>query len=791
MLRHNLLLIFRNFKRFKSTFFINLIGLSSGLACALLIYLWVNDELNFDKFHANDAQLFQVIERSEENGQVIIHEATQGPLAEAMAKDLPEVVSAVSVMSLAREGISLTMKNGEKTAKPTGIFASRSFFEVFSFPLTAGNPKQVFSDRNAIVISEVLAQNLFGTVEQALGKSIEWEVMGMKRQSAVAGVFEPLPANNTMDFDFVLTQELLLNEIWTNGQKWWNEGPQTYLLLKKGTGINQFNAKIANFIKPYFPETIFTLSARPYSSAYLYGNYENGVQSGGRIDYVRLFSLIALFVLVIACINFMNLSTAKASRRQKEVGIKKAIGSTRGTLIAQFLGEAICMALLSLVGAFGLAALLLSQFNSLTDKQLSLDFSPALIGAALGVTLLTGFLSGSYPAFYLSRFKPASVLKGQIKNSFGEVLARNGLVVFQFAISLILIVGVTVIYQQIEYVQSKNLGYDKANILYFDKEGKVSQTPEDFLAAMKKIPGVVNASAIQHNIMGGGASTYGIEWPGKSDKDLIDFTVRAVDFEMIETFGISIKEGRSFSKDYGAEDSKLIFNETAIKVMGLKDPVGTPVRMWGEDKTIIGVVKDFHIASLHEPIAPMVFMYRPENTTMIMAKIEAGREKETIDQLQQFYTAYNPGYVFNFKFLDDEYQALYLSEQRISKLSRYFAGLAVLISCLGLFGLAAFTAEQRTKEIGIRKVLGASVASVVGLLSKEFLKLVFIALAIATPLAWFFMQKWLSGFAYRIELEWWTFALAGLAAILIAFFTVGYQSIKAAVANPVRSLRSE
>ena len=273
MLRHNLLLIFRNFKRFKSTFFINLIGLSSGLACALLIYLWVNDELNFDKFHANDAQLFQVIERSEENGQVIIHEATQGPLAAAMAKDLPEVVSAVSVMSLAREGIFLTMKHGEKTAKPTGIFADKNFFETFSFPLASGNPKQALSDRNAIVISENVAQHLFGSVEQALGKSIEWEVMGMKRQSVVSGVFKKLPTNNSMDFDFVLTQELFLNEIQPIGQKWWNEGPQTYLLLKKGTDINQFNAKIANFIEGYFPETIFTTSVRPYSSAYLYGNY--------------------------------------------------------------------------------------------------------------------------------------------------------------------------------------------------------------------------------------------------------------------------------------------------------------------------------------------------------------------------------------------------------------------------------------------------------------------------------------------------------------------------------------
>ncbi len=478
----------------------------------------------------------------------------------------------------------------------------------------------------------------------------------------------------------------------------------------------------------------FLFSGHPiggYSSAYLYGNCENGVQSGGRIVYVRLFSLIALVVLIIACINFMNLSTAKASRRQKEVG------------------------------------------------------------AALGVTLLTGFLSGSYPAFYLSRFKPASVLKGQVKNSFGEVLARKGLVVFQFGISLVLIVAVAVIYQQIDYAQSKNLGYDKANVLYFDKEGKVSETPDDFLAAIKKIPGIVSASAVQQNMIGSGASTYGIEWPGKSDKDLIDFSVRTVDYGMIETLGISMKEGRSFSKDFGTENSKLIFNETAIKVMSLKDPIGQPVKMWGEEKTIIGVVKDFHIASLHEPIPPMVFMCQPEATSMVMAKIEAGREKATIEALQQFYQTYNPGYVLNFKFLDDTYQALYVSEQRISKLSRYFAGLAILISCLGLFGLAAFTAEQRTKEIGIRKVLGASVGSVVALLSKEFLKMVLIALVFATPLAWFLMEKWLSGFAYHIEIQWWTFAMAGLAAVVIAFLTVGYQRVKAAVANPVKSLRSE
>lgn len=793
MFRHNLLLIYRNILRSKASFFINLTGLSSGLACALLIYLWVNDERHFDKFHANDARLYQVMERSTENGQVVVHEATQGPLAEAMAKDLPEVAAAVPVMSLAKEGVTFVLKHGDKSVRSSGNFAGRHFFEVFSFPLVGGDPKQALSDRNAMVISHDLAINLFGTPGEAMGKTIEWEVFGQKKQSMITGVMEKLPDGNSMPFDFVLTYDLLLNEIWTNGQKWWNEGPQTYLLLNEGTDIGQFNAKIARFINGYFPETIFTLFIRPYSSAYLYGKYENGIQSGGRIAYVRLFALIALFVLLIACINFMNLSTAKASRRLKEVGIKKTVGASRNSLVFQFLGEAVLMAIVSQTVAFALVSLLLPQFNQITGKQLTLGYSPGLIGATLGITVLTGILSGSYPAFYLSGFKPVSVLKGRLKNAFGELLARKGLVVFQFAVSLVLIVAVVVVYRQVEYAQTKNLGYDKANMLYFDKEGKVAQNPADFLAALRKLPGVLNASAIQQNIVksGANASTYGIEWPGKTEKDLIDFTVRAVDFDMIETLGIPFREGRSFSGSFGAEESGLIFNETAIKAMGLKDPVGQPIKMWGEDKIIIGVVKDFHIASLHEPIAPMLFMYRPQNTTMIMAKIEAGREKETIDRIQEFYKNYNPGYVLDFKFLDDEYQAQYVSEQRISLLSRYFAGLAILISCLGLFGLAAFTAEQRTKEIGIRKVLGASAAGIAGLLAKDFLKLVVLAIVIATPLAWWGMSQWLAGFAYHINLQWWMFALAGCAAIGIALLTVGTQSVRAALANPVKALRSE
>lgn len=795
MLKHHLLITIRNLKKFKGSFLINLIGLSTGLACTLFIYLWVNDELHFDKFHKNDKQLFQIMELSKENNELVVHDGTQGPLADAIAKDLPEVESAVSVMSLEKQGMMVSLKTQDKSLKSTGLFAGKSFFNIFSFKLIQGNPGLVLNDKNAIVISENLAAGLFGSPAMAVGKSIEYELFGKKTPAFVSGVFEKVPANSTMKFDFVLTHEVLLTEIWPNGQKWWNTGPATYLQLKKGTDVAQFNSKIKNFIDKYFKENHFTLFTRPYSSAYLHAPYENGVQSGGRIEYVKLFSIIAIFILVIACINFMNLSTAKASRRLKEVGIKKAVGSTRAALIIQFLTEAVFMAFLSLILACIIVVLLLPLFNQITGKSLTITPNANLILLILGATFVTGTLSGSYPAFYLSGFNPVAVLKGRPKNSVGELLARKGLVVFQFMVSLVLIVSVMIIYRQMKYVQSKNLGYDKSNIIYFDKEGAISQNPETFITELKKLPGIVNASAMQQSVVqagpGNGASTYGISWPGKPNGLMIDFIVRAVDYDMIETLGITFKKGRSFSKAFGADSTNLIFNEAAIKVMGLKSAIGTPIKMWDQDMSIIGVVKDFHLSSLHEPIAPMVFMYRPSNTSTIMAKMDREKVKETVSALESFYNKFNPGYPFEYKFLDDAYQAQYVSEQRVSVLSRYFAGLAILISCLGLFGLAAFNAEARTKEISIRKVLGASISNVMFLLSKDFFKLVIIAVVIAFPLAWWAMNTWLSSFAFKIDIGISVFVVAFAAIVLITLLTVSFQAIKAAIANPVKSLRTE
>jgi len=500
-----------------------------------------------------------------------------------------------------------------------------------------------------------------------------------------------------------------------------------------------------------------------------------------------------LFILVIACINFMNLSTAKASRRLKEVGIKKVVGSSRGMLVWQFLTEAVVMAFLSLALAVVLVTLLLPVFRQITGVPLTVTLTPSLVAAILGTTLLTGSIAGSYPALYLSGFKPVAILKGKMPSSWGELLARKGLVVFQFSISLVLIVAVAVIYRQLEYVQTENLGYNRDNVIYFDKTGTIVPNQEAFLNGLKKVPGVVDASAIESSVvdMAGGSSTYDVHWPGKDEKVSTNFMIRSVDFHMIELLGIPVKEGRSFSPAFGAEDDKLIFNETAIRLMGLKHPVGTKVSMWGKDKTIIGVVKDFHLASLHEPIQPMLFKYDPGSTRMIMAKIRAGQERSALAKVEAFFKQFNPGNVFDYKFLDAQYQAQYVAEQRVSVLSRYFAGLAILISCLGLFGLAAYNAEVRTREIGIRKVLGASIAQVMILLSKDFVRLIGLAMLIAFPLAGWAMQSWLNGFAYHVHLGVWVFVIAGLALFVCALGTVSYQAARAALVNPARSLKAE
>ncbi|WP_028297205.1 ABC transporter permease [Olivibacter sitiensis] len=778
----------RNLRANKMFTLINLIGLSTGMACATLIFLWVTDELRVDRFHEYADRLYQVMEHSHNPISPNVGAHTSGLLAEALAEQLPEVEHAVAAKIRPESKI---LSVDEQEIRATVQYAGPDFFRIFSYELIHGNKDQVLLAKNAVVISETLAMSLFHSVDDVVGKTVMFQ---QDESLQVAGVFKTVPTISSAQFDAVLSLEAYI-EANPNVSRWDYNTVQTYLLLKQGTDIEQFNRKIANFQKdktdPSFSKYI-TIAAHRYADNYLYGNYEQGKQVGGRITYVRLFIIVAAFILVIACINFMNLSTAKASRRLKEVGVKKAIGAPRATLVRQYIGESMLMAFASLIIALLVVLVLLPQFNVLTGKQLTLAIDPLLIGGILGITVLAGLLAGSYPALYLSGFSPIAILKGKIAHTAGELWTRKGLVVFQFTLSVTLIIVVLVVYSQLDYIQTKHLGYDKQHVVSFDIEGKVQENLETFLSEVRRIPGIVNASSIGQSIVGGRQNSWTIdEWEGKPPDERIIFEMRPVNYGMIELLGVDMAEGRMFSEDYGSEDSKIIFNEAAIKAMGLKNPVGKTIGIQGTQLQIIGVVRDFHFASFHEQVSPLFFVLQPTWTHKLMAKIEAGRERETLTQLQNLYNTFNPGFPMEYQFLDDAYQAQYVAEQRVSIMSRYFAVLTVMISCLGLFGLAAFTAEKRVKEISVRKVLGAKVSQIVRLLSTDFIKLVLVSIVIASPLAWWGMNRWLDGFAYRVEIQWWMFVLSGFAAIAIAMLTVGWQAIRAAVANPVNSLRDE
>ena len=789
MLRHNLLIIYRNLKRNKSSFFINLIGLSTGLACALFIYLWVNDELHVDKFHKNDQQLFQVMKKAKgSNGEILTFEWTPGPLANALVEEMPEVERAVTVMPNANAAMGI-ISAGETHIKAIEQYVGQDFFNVFSYNLIDGNKNFVLSEKNGIVISDELARKLFNSTQNIIGKTVEWNQGELSGVYSVSGIFQKPSANSTAQFDLLFSFELF-REINTYVDQWTYGGPNTYILLKKGTNPEHFNAKIGGFLQQKTHEETQSLFIRRYSDKYLYGNYENGVQAGGRIVYVRLFAIIALFILAIACINFMNLSTAKASGRLKEVGVKKTVGAGRKTLIVQYLGESLMMAFLSFILAIVLVDVLLPEFSIITGKHLSLNFNFNVILTLIGITLFTGLVSGSYPALYLSGFNPTAVLKGKLNASLTELWVRKGLVIFQFIISVILIVSVLVVYKQIAFIQTKNLGFDKDNIISFKKEGRLTEHLETFLYEIKKMPGVINVSIYHPDLTVNRTGTNWVNWPGKDPQNNVSFKYLFAGYDFIETLSMELKEGRSFSRELSTEDSKIIFNETAIKSMGIANPVGQIIDLWGENKQIVGVVKDFHFESLYENLKPCFLLFSP-NEDNIIVKIKAGTQRATIARIQEFYKEFNQSLPFDFKFLDENYQALYESEIRIGVLSRYFAGIAIIISCLGLFGLATFTAQKRQREIGIRKVLGASEFGIITLLTNDFTKIVLSSMLISLPVSYFITKHWLNSFAYRIDIQAWYFISAGFVTLLIAWITVSAQAIKASLVNPTEALRHE
>jgi len=786
MLKHSLLLIYRNFLRAKGFFLINLVGLSTGLVCTLLIYLWVRDEVSMDKFHAKDSRLFQVMEFQQYADEIMTTTSTPGILAETLKEEIPEVEYAATTTWIS----PFTLSVAENNVKANGFYVGEDFFNIFSYPLIEGKPDEVLKDKTAIVISRELAKKLFNTDENVIGKTVEWQ---HKRTYQVTGMFDKV-TSSSYQFDFVLTFEDFkdTNE-WVTS--WGNNGPPSFLILREGSNAAAVSDKIKDFVKKKNTEgeSNVTLFLKPYSERYLYGRYENGKQSGGRIEYVRLFSIIAVFILIIACINFMNLSTARASRRAKEVGIKKSIGAQRQSLVVQYISESMVTSLLSLLVAVAVVWMFLPAFNTITDKKIVFTLNdPQLLVILLGITMFTGLLAGSYPAIFLSGFKPAAVLKGELRGSWGELWARKGLVVFQFALSVILIVSVLVIYKQIDFVQSKNLGYKKDNLIQLPIEGKVETSLETFLTEVKRIPGVSNASSLGHDLIGRNNNTSGLEWEGKNPQDEILFENVRVNYDMLETLGVEFVAGRPFSREHSTDTAKIIFNEAAIRVMNLTDPIGKVIKLWDQyDLEIIGVVKDFHFQSLHDVVNPLFFALDQRNTWNVMIRLEGGKEKETLEALTDFYKNYNPGFTFEYTFQDQEYAKQYAAEQRVATLSGYFAVFAILISCLGLFGLATFTAERRLKEIGIRKALGSSSTNIVILLSGDFTRMVLISILCGLPISYWLLSNWLERFAFHIDLEIWYFAVAGLIALLIAWITVASQAIKAALVNPVECLRSE
>jgi putative ABC transport system permease protein len=789
MIRNYFKIAWRNLVKDKQFTFLNMIGLSAGIACTLLIYLWVHDEVSYDKFFENDNQVYQVMERRQNSGSQGLTDESCGMVSEILKVQNPEVLYAAAVAP-ADWYQKFTLSVADKNIKASGQYAGKDYFNIFSFKMLQGDRGKVLDAKNSIVISDELATKLFGTADNAMGKAIKFQ---HDKDFFVSGVFEKLPVHSSQQFDFVQSFDYLADtQPWV--KDWHSGGPHNFVMLKKGTDVNAFNKRITGLVTKNNGDTTRRAFAMQFSDNYLQNTFNHGARVGGRYEYVKLFSLIAIFILVIACINFMNLSTAKASGRMKEVGIKKVVGAERSQLIIQFLSESLLMAIFTTILAIGVAWLLLPQFNLLTGKDIKLHFDIPLVLVLTGVTLFTGLLSGSYPALYLSKFKPLAILKGKLNTSIAELVARKGLVVFQFTLSVVLIVAVLVVYQQIQFIQSTKPGYNKDNVVRFDSEGKLQGNEESFTAALKTIPGVVNASFTQHNLVGRNFGSADLSWEGKNPNQDTYFEGIYGGYNFIQTMGMQMATGRSFAKGFGDEGyNTMLINETAAKATNLKNPVGKIIKWGNTPFKVVGVVKDFHFESLHDVVKPTFMLLAGGGNPFykIMVRLKGAQQKETMAQVQKMYEAYNPGFPFTYNYLDEAYQKQYETETRVSVLAGYFSALAIIISCLGLFGLVAFTAQKRQKEIGIRKVIGASVNNITVMLTKDFLKLVVIAVLIAFPLSWWAMNQWLQGFAYRIHIGAGVFVISTASVIMITKLTVSFKAIKAALANPVKSLRSE
>jgi putative ABC transport system permease protein len=799
MIRNYIKTAYRSLKKNKGFTVLNVLGLSVGLATCLLIVFYVVDESSYDRYNTNADRIFRVTEFVRLNGSEASYAPTEAPLLPVLKSSLPQIEKTAMLLptsSLYLSPAKYYIKKGNNNIQEKNVvYAESGLFDVFTLPMIQGNPATALSAPHSAVITESTAMKYFNRVD-AVGQILTINDTSLYK---VTGVIKDIPAQSHFNYDFFLSSSSIPEGATTN---WFSSGVHNYLLLKPGTDIKKTESQIAAIELQHYPPAMSTngnylrITLTPLLDIHLRSVSEYELDKGGNIQYVYIFSAIAIFILLIACVNFMNLSTARSSNRAKEVGVRKVLGSARKSLIAQFLTESMLVTLASTIIAVVLAWAIMPLFNQMAAKHLAFTLHTFtwLLPSLLVIVVVIGFLAGSYPAFVLSAFLPAEVLKGKVAKGFKGGFLRGFLVVFQFSISIFLIIGTLVIYNQLNYIRTKSLGYNRSQMLVIKNVNVLGKQAKILNNEIKQLPGVTSTTMSGYLPTGEDRIITGLfpEVPIDIKHDLLT-AFWPVDENYISTLGIKLIAGRNFSSQMASDSLAMIVNEAFVKKLGQKDPLNQTLyrTSYGLQKYhIIGVIKDFHFSSLKDEIKPLA-LYYSEDRGAITARVKTADITGLMSQIESRWKDLTPNNQFSYSFMDADFDATYRSEQRIGTIFICFTTLAICIACLGLFGLAAYAAEQRNKEIGIRKVLGASVSTIVNMLSMDFIKLVFIAIIIASPAAWWAMNKWLEGFAYRISIQWWIVALAGFTALFIAFITISFQSIRAAIANPVKSLRSE
>lgn len=787
--------IFRNLWKNKGYSALNLFGLAIGIACAGLIFLWVESEIGYDKFNTKKDQLYRILENQKYDSYTATFGSAPAPMAPAMQTEIPGIAN---TCRFADYGASKLIAIGDQSMYASGGYADSSLFSMFTLPFIEGNAKNPFSQLYSMVITQTVAKKFFGADQNVVGKTIR---VDNKQDYVISGVIKDIPENSSIKFEWVAPFKIWYDKNYSWAQNWGSNCLDTYVELKPGVTDASVNKLLYGYIQKREETSVARPFLFPMRDWRLRDKFDDGIQTGGgRIEYVRLFSVIAWIILLIACVNFMNLATARSEKRAREVGVRKVLGAGKKSLIMQFIGEAVLMAMVSALCAIILIALILPSFNLLAQKQLSLNIAnPLHLPILFAIAIVCGLIAGSYPALYLSSFKPVSILKGlKLKAGSADVI-RKGLVVFQFSISIILIVSTIVVFQQIQHVKSRNLGFNKSNLISIAMNDEMRDNINVIQNDIVKT-GIVESMALSnYNTLYGGNNTGGFTWEGKNPSSEVLISMRFVSPNFMKTTELDILEGRDFVTTDSAQSNKLnvMITQSLEKLMGNGSAIGKTLSIGLDSNTtvatVVGVVNDYIYGDMYGKPDPVMFLcVNKENASLAYLRLKESNDVEaSLKQIEAIVNKHNPTYPFTYNFIDEQFNQMFTNEQLISKLSRVFALLAIIISCLGLFGLAAYTAERRVKEIGIRKVLGASVSGIATLLSKEFLQLVIISCFVAFPIGWWVMNSWLNDYKYRIEISWWIFLAAGLAAVLIAVLTISFQAVKAALANPVKSLRTE